>query len=142
MGLESHDSPTGLDTQDGFFTQIFGTFVGMTGIAGRVSTCLFFMAILGFSQYGCFRYLDFLAGDFSPGAHSSRDLDGSYRTFYNIALEIMQHHFFHILLFKSGFQNQPKFKGKETIQVHSLLWREEKWGKGRAVSWKISYHNV
>lgn len=53
--LESHDSPTGLDIQDGFFTQIFGTSVGRTGIVGPVSTCLFHMAILGFSQYGYFR---------------------------------------------------------------------------------------
>lgn len=55
MGLESHDGPTGMDIQDDFFTQIFGTLVGMTGIVGPVSTCLFHMAILDFSQYGCFR---------------------------------------------------------------------------------------
>lgn len=55
MELDSHDSPTGLDIQDGFFTQIFVALVGMTGIVGPVFTCLFHMAILGFSQDSCFR---------------------------------------------------------------------------------------
>lgn len=116
----------------GFFTHMSAAWAGMARLAGwelvRPLYCL--MANLGFLTAWWFQdcWTSYMVADFSLNEYSRRqEVEAA-------SLEIVQHHFFHILLWKQ-FLCSPRFKGKS----HRLTSQWEKVDKSVAM---FDNHNI